>query len=59
MYGLEHSCCHFLPCIRYESDFEQLACLGKGGFGVVFKAKNKLDDYDYAIKRITLHNRCE
>jgi len=31
--------------------------LGKGGFGVVFHAKNALDECDYAIKRITLPNR--
>lgn len=32
-------------------------CLGKGGYGVVFKAKNKIDDCNYAIKRIALPNR--
>lgn len=32
-------------------------CLGKGGYGVVFEAKNKIDDCNYAIKRIALPNR--
>ncbi len=41
---------------RYCTDFEQLACLGKGGFGVVFEARNQLDDCTYAIKRIALNN---
>lgn len=41
---------------RYCTDFEQVACLGKGGFGVVYQARNRLDVCDYAIKRITLHN---
>jgi serine/threonine protein kinase len=29
-------------------------CLGRGGFGVVFESKNKIDDIHYAVKRITL-----
>ena len=43
---------------RYMVDFEHLECLGKGGFGVVFKAKKKIDDCEYAIKRICLP-RCD
>ncbi|XP_017082189.1 eukaryotic translation initiation factor 2-alpha kinase isoform X2 [Drosophila eugracilis] len=39
---------------RFQSDFELMQCLGRGGFGVVFEAKNKLDENRYAIKRITL-----
>ncbi|KAL0269936.1 UNVERIFIED_CONTAM: hypothetical protein PYX00_007511 [Menopon gallinae] len=39
---------------RYLTDFEPVACLGRGGFGVVFEAKNKIDDCHYAIKRIVL-----
>lgn len=39
---------------RFDSDFEPLRCLGKGGFGVVFEAKNNIDDRHYAVKRITL-----
>ena len=31
-----------------------MRCLGKGGFGVVFEAKNKIDDIHYAVKRIQL-----
>lgn len=42
---------------RYLADFEPLQCLGKGGFGVVFEAKNKLDDRHYAVKRIQLPQR--
>lgn len=42
---------------RYLDDFEPIHCLGKGGFGVVFQARNKIDDCDYAIKRITLPNK--
>lgn len=44
---------------RYLADFDPVDCLGKGGFGVVFQAKNKIDDCHYAIKRITLPNRQE
>ncbi|CAH1797366.1 unnamed protein product [Owenia fusiformis] len=39
---------------RYETDFHQVHCLGKGGFGVVYEAINKLDDCRYAIKRVQL-----
>lgn len=39
---------------RYLQDFEPVQCLGKGGFGVVFEAKNRLDDINYAVKRIRL-----
>ena len=41
---------------RYLTDFEHELCLGKGGFGLVFQAKNKVDDCKYAIKRIRLPN---
>lgn len=42
---------------RYLTDFQPVQCLGRGGFGVVFEARNKVDDCDYAIKRIRLPNR--
>ncbi|GLH14717.1 Eukaryotic translation initiation factor 2-alpha kinase [Gryllus bimaculatus] len=44
---------------RYLLDFEPVRCLGKGGFGVVFEAKNKIDECNYAIKRIALPNSLE
>ncbi|KAJ8949152.1 hypothetical protein NQ318_012900 [Aromia moschata] len=39
---------------RFESDFDTVSCLGKGGFGLVFEVKQKYDECNYAIKRITL-----
>jgi serine/threonine protein kinase len=42
---------------RFLTDFSPVHCLGKGGFGVVFEARNKIDDCSYAIKRIPLPNR--
>ncbi|CAL1530217.1 unnamed protein product [Lymnaea stagnalis] len=39
---------------RFASDFECLHCLGKGGFGVVFEAVNKVDAQHYAVKRTML-----
>ena len=39
---------------RFLSDFQPVQCLGRGGFGVVFECKNKYDDINYAVKRITL-----
>ncbi|XP_075984551.1 eukaryotic translation initiation factor 2-alpha kinase-like isoform X2 [Anticarsia gemmatalis] len=42
---------------RYENDFKALRLLGKGGFGVVFEARNNIDHCSYAVKRITLPRR--
>lgn len=44
---------------RFLNDFDLVQCLGKGGFGVVFEVKNKLDDCNYAIKRILLPTKKE
>ncbi|XP_064602611.1 eukaryotic translation initiation factor 2-alpha kinase 3-like [Liolophura sinensis] len=41
---------------RYYTDFEHVRCLGKGGFGIVFEAMNKMDECPYAVKRISLTN---
>lgn len=42
---------------RYLSDFSHQECLGKGGFGIVFQAQNRVDESSYAIKRICLPHR--
>lgn len=42
---------------RYLTDFNPIQCLGKGGFGIVFEARNKIDECKYAVKRITLPNK--
>lgn len=39
---------------RYLDEFEPISCLGSGGYGVVFEARNKLDDQRYAVKRTRL-----
>ena len=38
---------------RYANDFVEAGRLGKGGYGEVMKARNKLDGRFYAIKKIT------
>ncbi|CAL8122921.1 unnamed protein product [Orchesella dallaii] len=42
---------------QYLSEFIPIECLGRGGFGVVFEAKKKIDDRTYAVKRIALPHR--
>ncbi|CAO2838715.1 unnamed protein product [Amaranthus hypochondriacus] len=37
---------------RYKDEFEELAMLGEGVFGKVFRCRNKLDEKEYAIKVI-------
>ncbi|GIL65935.1 hypothetical protein Vafri_19563, partial [Volvox africanus] len=43
-----------LAASRYLSDFLELRRLGKGGFGVVVAAVNRLDGRQYAVKKIKL-----
>ncbi|KAI8350335.1 kinase-like domain-containing protein [Choanephora cucurbitarum] len=44
---------------RYNTDFVELNLLGKGGFASAYRARNKLDGIDYAIKKIRLGNDIE
>ncbi|KAM6155828.1 eukaryotic translation initiation factor 2-alpha kinase 1 [Rhynchocyon petersi] len=39
---------------RYLNEFEELTILGKGGYGRVYKVRNKLDGQYYAIKKILI-----
>ena len=39
---------------RYENEYGELEFLAKGGFGSVFKARNKLDGIEYAIKKLVI-----
>ncbi|KAH7340654.1 kinase-like domain-containing protein [Rhizoctonia solani] len=39
---------------RFREEWEELEFLGKGGFGSVVKARNKLDGRMYAVKKIRL-----
>lgn len=36
---------------RYKQEFEEVNVIGRGGFGIVLKAKNRLDGQFYAIKK--------
>ncbi|NXH44719.1 E2AK1 kinase, partial [Dicaeum eximium] len=39
---------------RYLNEFEEIARLGSGGYGKVYKVRNKLDGQFYAIKKIKI-----
>lgn len=43
-----------ISCFRYKTDFEEIKVFGKGGFGIVVGAVNRLDGRQYAIKKIKL-----
>lgn len=40
---------------RFANEFQELSALGKGGFGQVTLAENRLDGRKYAIKRVGLN----
>lgn len=44
----------FIQPSRYNNDFIEAELLGRGGFASAYRAKNKLDDIEYAIKKIRL-----
>lgn len=37
---------------RYHREFEELYFIAGGGFGSVFKARHRLDDVEYAVKKV-------
>lgn len=37
---------------RYTQDFEELGVLGKGGYGIVYKCRHRLDGIIYAVKKV-------
>ncbi|KAF2764914.1 kinase-like protein [Teratosphaeria nubilosa] len=39
---------------RYLCDFDELGVLGKGGYGTVFHVKHRLDNIEYAVKKIPI-----
>ena len=42
---------------RLKKDYDVMKHLGKGGFGVVYHVRNKLDHQEYAVKIIKLPSR--
>ena len=42
---------------RYANEFEEQEFLARGGFGSVYKARNRLDNVSYAVKKIVLKHR--
>lgn len=41
---------------RYFNDFTEIEKISEGGFGEVFKARHKIDNHIYAIKKILIHS---
>lgn len=48
---------HVNEISRYAKDFEEIAEIGRGGFGIVYKARHRLDGNIYAIKKIKLSDK--
>jgi hypothetical protein len=44
---------------RYVQDFYEVDKIGKGAFGLVFRAKNRLDNRMYAIKKIVFNENTD
>ncbi|KAJ3061222.1 hypothetical protein HDU98_002860, partial [Podochytrium sp. JEL0797] len=42
---------------RYHADFEEVDFLGRGGFGSVVKARNRIDNRFYAVKKIKVDSK--
>ncbi len=53
-YSYTYCQCYVYCRNRLEREFELEDRLGRGGFGVVYRVKNKLDDGEYALKIIKL-----
>ncbi|XP_060518124.1 interferon-induced, double-stranded RNA-activated protein kinase-like [Cylas formicarius] len=41
---------------HYLREFDEIEYIAGGGFGQVFKVKHKLDDTEYAVKKIAIHS---
>ncbi len=44
----------FFQASRYDSEYEEKSFIARGGFGAVYRATNKLDGCDYAVKKVLL-----
>lgn len=42
---------------RYHREFDELNFIAGGGFGRVYRARNKLDGIEYAVKKVTIKYR--
>ena len=40
---------------RYAADYEEMEMIGEGGFGRVYKVRNRVDNSVYAIKKMVIN----
>lgn len=40
---------------RYKADYEELEMIGEGGFGSVYRCRNRVDSNIYAVKKIIIN----
>ncbi|XP_043476228.1 eukaryotic translation initiation factor 2-alpha kinase 1-like isoform X1 [Leptopilina heterotoma] len=51
---LDISSCYINDWSRYHQEFQEICFISSGGFGNVFRALNRLDGIEYAIKKIVV-----
>lgn len=44
---------------RYREEFEELGILGRGGYGIVYQCRHRLDGNEYAVKKVPVSDAAD